>query len=394
MAIWLGEAIDTMYPAVMDWIHHPSQASKRAIFDAYDSLSLKPKAAYDADVESAFRREHGATVTVYRYKAREDMAGASVSPVKPRDSTAHKAFEIRPSDVLVHYGQEEMPLGGKAFGHEKEIILRPNARPMEVKLAGYSYDRRAAKSIELSHYGLEGMPEGKPTTLYHGSTKLFRRFDINTSRDELVNKFYGRGIFLSPYKWVAERYADANRNIGFDPSIIDDLKRKNPRAGWFLNLLYKGGDDVWLDAIKEAGFWKDDPGPGEAAVDHVGFQNYLGVDPNDLTPIAQYTVGSAVKPLGDDSALSLFSTATGAPSWLYDTLDEVGLNSKVYRPKVYTVTVKVRNTLVTASKSQARGARSKGYDSVVFYGSDLVGGVPEIAVFDPRNVRINKIEII
>jgi len=30
----------------------------------------------------------------------------------------------------------------------------------------------------------------------------------------------------------------------------------------------------------------------------------------------------------------------------------------------------------------------------VYHGSDLVGGVPEVAVFNPRNVKIKHIEVV
>jgi len=144
LGVWLGEAIDAMYPAAMDWVHHPSRSSKNALLEAYEGLSPKAKAAYDADVERAFRAEHGASATVYRYKPRGDMGGASVSPRKPNlDPALFKAYEIGAKDALVHYGQDEMPLGGKAFGHEREIILRPGIQLKEVKM-GYSYDRRMA----------------------------------------------------------------------------------------------------------------------------------------------------------------------------------------------------------------------------------------------------------
>lgn len=145
MGIWLGEALDVMYPAAMDWVHHPSGASKRALFHAYEALPPKAKQAYDADVEQAFRGEHGSTALVYRYKIRGDTSGASVSPVEPRylDPSQYRAYEMAPGDALVHYAQEEMPLGGKAFGHEKEIILRPGVKLKEIKTA-YSYDRRAS----------------------------------------------------------------------------------------------------------------------------------------------------------------------------------------------------------------------------------------------------------
>lgn len=262
----------------------------------------------------------------------------------------------------------------------------------------YTYDRRlvlAKREIELSHYGLEGLMDGRPVKLYHGATKLFRHFDINQSRDELVNKFYGRGIFLTPSKRVAVRYADANRNIGFDPSIIADLKRRNPKAGEFLQVIYDHGADGWRLALEKSGFLGSN---GEFNL--AEFQKEVGVDPNDLDSIAGYIIGSKIKPLGSEPDVleeltGLFHGApTGAPDWLYDQLDEVGLDSKAYRPKVYTVTVTVSNTLVTASKPQASKARSKGYECVVFFGSDLVEGVPEVAVFNPKNVRVKSVEVV
>lgn len=243
---------------------------------------------------------------------------------------------------------------------------------------------------------LAGMYSGTPVTLYHGSTRLFRKFDMNRSRDELVDRYYGKGIFLTPSKMVASAYADANRNIGFDPSVIDDLGRKNPNASKFLRAIYEHGVDGWEKAWRDNGFWRDDPPPGEGHVDMEGFQKFLGgVDPNTLGDIAGYIHGSATKPLGSDSdVVNIFSMSSGAPSYLYDYLDEVGLNSKVYRPKIYTVTVRVSNPLLTKSKAKARRAKQDGYDSVIFYGADLVKGVPEVAVFDPRNVRIKSIEVV
>jgi hypothetical protein len=262
----------------------------------------------------------------------------------------------------------------------------------------YTYDRRVvAKALNLHEYDLAGLTEGRPVTLYHGTTKLFRTFDMAQSRDELVDRFYGKGIFLTPSKRIAEKYAEANRNIGFDPSIIADLKRKNPSAGQLLQALYQKGREGWVDYWKESGFWRDDPPPGEGQLDSEGFDKHLkGVDANTLGDIAGYIIGSKTKPLGadDDGTSNIFNMSTGAPSWLYDELDAVGLNSKVYRPKVYTVAVTVDNTLVTASKAQAARAQSKGYQCVVFYGSGLVDGVPEVAVFNPRNVRIKHIEVV
>ncbi len=233
--------------------------------------------------------------------------------------------------------------------------------------------RYRASFDELAYYGLDGMLEGKPTTLYHGTTAWFRKFDLSKSRDELVNQFYGSGIFLTPKKSVAGRYANANRNIGFPPEIIKDFKRVDPKGGAFMEALYKQGDSAW-----ETFDWQSDPALEDKA--------------QDIADTTDWIIGTKTKRLTGGGFTSIFSMDSGMPEYAYDELDELGLNSLKYRPKVYTVTVNVKNTLVTASKSEARGAKSKGYDSVIYTGSDLVDGVPEVAVFVPRKVAIKKVE--
>jgi len=233
--------------------------------------------------------------------------------------------------------------------------------------------RYMASFDDLAYYGLDGMLEGKPTTLYHGTTAWFRKFDLSKSRDELVNQFYGSGIFLTPKKSVAGRYANANRNIGFPPEIIKDFKRVWPLGGAFMEALYKQGDSAW-----EAFDWQSDPALEDKA--------------QDIADATDWIIGTKTKrPTGGGFA-NIFSMDSGMPEYVYDTLEELGLNSLKYRPKVYTVTVNVKNPLVTASKSEARGAKSKGYDSVIFTGDDLVDGVPEVAVYDPRKVAIQRVE--
>jgi len=258
---------------------------------------------------------------------------------------------------------------------------------------------KTAKGFNPAHYGLEGLLKGEPTTLYHGTTASFKAFDLSHSRDELVDQYYGKGIFLSPYKNVAERYANANRNMGLPQSVIGDLKRVNPNAGEFLQALFERGSDAWETFARDHGFWDDDPPPGEGTFDMVGFGKYLGVDGNTLMDLSQHIIGTKYNnSQGPDQLEELMNVfeppSTGSPEWVYDNLDEVGLNSDVYRPKVYTVVVKIDNPLVTASKSEARRARQKGYDGVIYHGTDLVGGVPEVAVYDPRRVRILRVEVV
>jgi hypothetical protein len=244
------------------------------------------------------------------------------------------------------------------------------------------------KEFELSWYNLEGLTQGKAVTLYHGSTRSFKKFDLSLVREDLVKNYYGGGIFLTPSKRVAWKYAGANRNIGFDPSIIEDLKRKNKNAGWAFELLCTQGssDETWDTLIARAKEEYPDMDPAPA------LDKYLGVDPNTLVDVAAYVIGSKVEVLGGGDPVNIFNMSSGAPSYIYNDLDEIGIDSKEYRPKVYTVSVTVKNPLITDSKAKAKSARNKGYDSVVFYGSSLVEDVPEVAVFSPNDVKIQKVE--
>jgi hypothetical protein len=254
---------------------------------------------------------------------------------------------------------------------------------------------QALNTIKLEDWGLEGMLTGKAVPMYHGTTRLFHSFDISQSRAELVNSYYGAGIFLTPSKRVAVQYAEANRNMGFPPSIIDDLKRKNPMGAEFLKTLYDHGMDGWEIFWKEHGFWIENPPAGVGQVDMAAFEAALGVtDSNIFNDVAEYIVGSKVGYNGGDSGNPLLNSGTGTPGYVYDDLDQLGLNSKVYRPKVYTVSVTVSNPLLTNSQAKARKAKSQGYDSVVYFGPDLVGGVPEVAVFSPKNAKVRRVEVV
>jgi len=229
----------------------------------------------------------------------------------------------------------------------------------------------------LDYYGLDGLVEGKATKLYHGTTRMFKKFDMSKSRDDLVNRYYGRGIFLVPKKNVAGKYAEANRNIGFDKDIIKELIGVNRTAGLFLLDMYKNGDKAWDNPKYN---WRD-------------YSIFGGLDPNDISDLSGWIIGTKAQNDAGGDSINIFSQSTGMPGYIYNLVDELGMDSEKYRPKVYTVMVKVKNTLVTKSKSEAKKARTSGYDSVVFYGSDLVDGVPEVAVFDTSKIRVSGYEV-
>ena len=254
-----------------------------------------------------------------------------------------------------------------------------------------------AASMRLEDWGLEGLMDGSAVTLYHGTTATFTSFDIAKTRKELVDKFYGGvAVFLTPKSRIAADYAYSARNTGFSESIVDDLKQRNPKAGLFLDILVSEGHDAWdkhwtpeILGIAPEDYW-------DVLKETAG-----GCDPNDLASVAQWVIGTNMKDdrQGDDAS-ALMSLLTGGsvggtPSYMFDTLDEIGLDSSVYRPKVYKVSVSgLINPMLTKSRGQAQIAKKKGYDSVVWFGADLVGNVPEVVVFDTHKIKIVSVEVL
>ena len=131
-SMWLGLACDKLWAPIMAWIHSPS-SGKSEVFAAYAALSPREKAALEQDVQRAFSSAHGgSSTTAYRYKDRpRHMGGMSLTSEEPTYLSRDKytAFEVHASDVLAHWAQKGLPLGGNAFGHEKEMILLPSANP-------------------------------------------------------------------------------------------------------------------------------------------------------------------------------------------------------------------------------------------------------------------------
>ena len=130
-------ALDKLHGPLVEWIHRPS-SGKQALLDAYASLTERQRAALAADVERAFVVAHGRDrVTAYRYRSTGGWGGASLSTVEPTwlRRGSYQAVEVTASDVMVHWAQPDLPLGGKAFGHERELILKPDARPQRIEAA-------------------------------------------------------------------------------------------------------------------------------------------------------------------------------------------------------------------------------------------------------------------
>jgi hypothetical protein len=127
-------AHETLNPFVGPWVFNNDGAAKRQLMSAYQELPERSKAALAFEVDQAMS---GPTV-VYRWLKEGDdpmkMGGASVTddPTSLGYGSNVHAFRVSPDDVMLHYKQEDSWLHSKRYGHERELILKPDARPQHL----------------------------------------------------------------------------------------------------------------------------------------------------------------------------------------------------------------------------------------------------------------------
>jgi hypothetical protein len=266
---------------------------------------------------------------------------------------------------------------------DKWDILKPWRYEGQKKMSDVSVDRVYRKWASRLGLVESDFVEGKPVIAYHGTTRLFSKFDMGYARESLVNKYYGAGFFFSSSESVAWMYAEGNRNVGFDEGIVEDLKKKNRRAGELMEALVREGVDAWEGFLEKHGV--------ESLVD---LEGYIKVDPNDVADLAGYVLGSKVVPIGmRDEVEQVFDVlhgggSRGTPDWIFNVIERLGLSRMRYEPKVYKVELRATNVLVTGDRGKAKKARQNGFDGLVYTGSDLVRGVPELVVYNPSQIRI------
>ncbi len=133
MSRYLDSAWDELTGPLREWIHRPSQG-KVALLEAYNGLSAREKEALAADVAIAVRTTHGSHyVTAWRAHRNEHrplgMTSLTTNPaaVAYLDQSKYDTYVIPARAIMLHWAQDGSPLGAKAFRHEQEIILLPNA---------------------------------------------------------------------------------------------------------------------------------------------------------------------------------------------------------------------------------------------------------------------------
>lgn len=249
----------------------------------------------------------------------------------------------------------------------------------------------------IRRLGLADLADGRPEELYHGTTAWFSSFDESRCRGELVENFYGAGVFLTPSWGVAARYARAARNRALPASLLDDLAAINPPAAAFLRVIHAEGRAGWERAVREGGFVRSSPAPGEGTWDIDGLTASLGMDPNDIADVAPYVEGAAEPAARGEDDSEIFAVLTGAPMgappWIYDSLDRMGLDSVRYRPKVYTASVTALSPAFARDEREARDAFARGHDCVVYVGPRRVGDAPEVALRRGASARVTSVEL-
>ena len=258
-----------------------------------------------------------------------------------------------------------------------------------VAAVGMMKSRRGSRS--RASFDIENFVNAGTGVFYHGTTSMFSSFDPAYIRSQ-ANMKVGSGIYLTPVKYIALGYATGARNAVIPASVVDDLERVNPAAGKMLRLLVQRGNEVSWDeifALAKQSY------PNESGID--ALERMIGTDPNHLLDISHHVDGSRTVQRQEASLFSLWGIGgpAGVPWYVYDYIDQLGVDSKAYRPKVYTLLVSgVRNVLVTDSQERGRGARAQGYDAIVYTGRDVEDGVPEVVVLDPSKVRVVKVEAV
>lgn len=222
----------------------------------------------------------------------------------------------------------------------------------------------------LEDMGLEKLLTGQSLILYHGSSRKFDAFDAEKTRTDLVDLYYGSGLFFVSREDIAWDYAHAARNADLPVSVVDDVERAHPEIGRFMRRSMVSGGLEWPEE------WAHLP---QREID-------LFYEAASVVP---YVEGSRVPCTRLSAFEELLGATPGITLSAYKGLHELlGKKAEDYFPRVYMAIVKARNPLVTNELDVARVARRDGYDSVVYFGDHAVGGVPEVAVFDPSQVTI------
>ncbi len=166
--MWARSAHEALNPDVSAWVFDNEGGAKTRLFNTYAELTDREKTALAADAEHAVKRHHGSEyITVYRSlrpgddpKSMGGMSATTDLSTRGKATDVH-AFRVHHSDILVHWGQPESWLNSKRFRHEREVILKPNAKVHELELAKAGGAAPARKLSPQRTFGWEVAPGSK-----------------------------------------------------------------------------------------------------------------------------------------------------------------------------------------------------------------------------------------
>lgn len=127
--ILLDEVHESLNPYVSSWVFGGSRAAKIALLDAYKDLSDREKSLLLKEIRALMPSRMLVYRSVRPGQPLGRTGGISVSDDPATRTGDVHVFSITPEDVLLHYGQKSSWLSSNAYRHEREIILKPDARP-------------------------------------------------------------------------------------------------------------------------------------------------------------------------------------------------------------------------------------------------------------------------
>lgn len=239
--------------------------------------------------------------------------------------------------------------------------------------------------------------------LFHGTNRNFNNHLENKHRTKINEKFQGDWICYSPSEEVAWKYVDAARNQNIDPDFFFSdlsqlLSHSNSADNKYIYLLlrniYKHGHTEGYDrTIRTYGSEKkilSDPDIHFFRNVHNTVSKELNFDINDITDIISYLEGA--KQESDDDSLELISNTLNGqikelPHFVIETLEELGFSQSIPKSRVIKSEVIADNILRTDDPEEAKKAREKGFDLVIYNGENTVDNEPEYLIANSSQIK-------
>ena len=281
-----------------------------------------------------------------------------------------------------------------------ETILRYLIKKAGKGMVRFRYERRNhPEPVNFHNKSVaEFLHSGKPITVYHGTTSDFEKFDGSYMREELLNQpqYVGKGFFFTLSYSVAEKYADSNRNsiIQYD-EVFPLLKAHLPsELVEYASHYYHYG---WDDDLNE--LLRDRKSDNQTRADYI---DSFGVDINtlfhDIVDSIKGSYSSTHRQRDTmNDVFNMFSqSSSSGRGYIAEDLESLGINADSLRPKVLTCVVRANNVKLVKDLKEAKSARREGYDAMVWVGggNTHVGDEPEVVIFDPKNIRVVKKEVL